>query len=54
MRRLQLKKVESSGTSAQDVQKARFALEELNFLAWLNPHVKMHTTLYKFEHANFW
>ena len=43
-RRLQLKKVERSGSSAQNVQKARSALEELISLAWLNPHVKMRTT----------
>ena len=39
-RPLQLNKIERSGASAQDVQKARSALEEFIFLTWLNQHVK--------------
>ena len=43
-RRCKLKEVDVSGASAGPVNKARKALEELNYLSWLLPFVKVRTT----------
>ena len=43
-RRTKLKEVDVSGTAACPVNKAREALEELNYLSWLFPFVKVRKT----------
>lgn len=43
-RRMRLKEVDVSGAAAGPVNKARRALEELNYLSWLFPFVKVRTT----------
>ena len=43
-RRTKLKEVDVSGTAAGPVNKAREALEELNYLSWLFPFVKVRKT----------
>ena len=43
-RRTKLKEVDVSGAAAGPVNKARKALEELNYLSWLFPFVKVRNT----------
>ena len=43
-RRAKLKEVDVSGAAAGPVNKARKALEELNYLSWLFPFVKVRKT----------
>ena len=43
-RSCKLKEVDVSGASAGPINKARKALEELNYLSWLFPFVKVRTT----------
>ena len=43
-RRTKLKEVDVSGAAAGPVNKARKALEELNYLSWLFPFVKVRKT----------
>ena len=43
-RRTKLKEVDVSGAAAGPVNKARKALEELNYLSWLSPFVKVRKT----------
>ena len=43
-RRTKLKEVDVSGASAAPVNKARKSLEELNYLSWLFPYVKVRAT----------
>ena len=43
-RRTKLKEVDVSGTAVGPVNKARKALEELNYLSWLLPFVKARKT----------
>ena len=50
-RRTKLKEVDVSGTAAGPVNKAREALEELNYLSWLFPFVKIRKTKSNFSLA---
>ena len=39
-----LSATERSGTSKEAVQKYRADVEEMNFLAWINPHIQLRST----------
>ena len=51
-RRTKLKEVDVSGAASGPVNKARKALEELNYLSWLFPFVKVRTTKSNLSFAN--
>ena len=43
-RRRTLSATERSGTSKEAVQKYHAAVEEMNFLTWINPHIPLRST----------